>query len=435
MGKKSIVHTATSSIVLDQRRELKDGTYPVKIRITFQRKQVYYSTPHALSEDYYKVALDIPLNDKEKKVRKPLSKTIKSKLKEVGTELRSYENKAVAIIKELPSFTWQDFEKSFLTNRSAQDVVNLAFAERIRQLRAAGQIGTAVTYECAQASLNNFLPGAKFSDITPDKLNEYERFMLEKNNSKTTISMYLRSLRAIFNIAISNKDILPALYPFRRNENEKNKYQIPEGRNIKKALKISAIEKVFDYKALPGSSMEMAKDYWIFLYLGNGMNVKDLCLLKYKDIDKSILKFKRAKTIRQKKEKIIYAVLQPEARAIIKKWGNKKKDGDTFIFPVLTGKETPERQYQLIQQLTHVINDNMREISKDLKITPPLTTYTARHSFATVLKRSGTSIDLISEMLGHSNLRTTQNYLDSFENETLRTQAKALTAFKKTKAK
>ena len=137
----------------------------------------------------------------------------------------------------------------------------------------------------------------------------------------------------------------------------------------------------------------------------------------------------RAKTARQKKDKIIEAVLQPEALAIIKKWGNKMKDGKTFIFPVLCGKEMPDRQRQLIQQLTHVINDNMKAIADDLKMTKPLTTYVARHSFATILKRSGASMELISEMLGHSNLKTTKTYLASFESETLKQTTKALTAF------
>jgi site-specific recombinase XerD len=123
--------------------------------------------------------------------------------------------------------------------------------------------------------------------------------------------------------------------------------------------------------------------------------------------------------------------LQPETKAIIEKWGNKKKDGNTFIFPVLTGKETPVRQRQLIQQLTHTINDNMKDIAEDLEINMPLTTYVARHSFATVLKRSGASNELISEMLGHSNLKTTENYLGSFENDTLKDTTKALTTFKR----
>ena len=405
---------ATTSLFIDSYHPKSNGECAISLRVTFERKKRYYKTGKtATVSDYEKSQGEKPRNE----------------FKILALKLNEFEKKAIDIIKNLPAFTFKDFEKYYLTNRGAKDTIKLAFEERIKALKEAGQIGTAVSYECAKNSLNKFAPNSKFSDITPDFLTNYENEMLNKGNSKTTISIYLRSLRSLFNAAISNNDILPALYPFRKNEYEKGKYEIPEGSNIKKALDMADIKKVFTYKTVKGSIKDMAKDYWIFIYLTSGLNVKDFCLLQYEKIEGEKLKFVRAKTARQKKEKIIEAVLQPEALAIIKKWGNKEKDAKTFIFPVLTGKETPERQRQLIQQLTHVINDNMKVIAEDLKITKPLTTYVARHSFATVLKRSGASMELISEMLGHSNLKTTKNYLASFESETLKETTKALTAF------
>ena len=187
---------------------------------------------------------------------------------------------------------------------------------------------------------------------------------------------------------------------------------------------MTEIELIFNYAATKGSVKDMAKDFWIFIYFTNGLNVKDLCLLKYENIKDGTIEFIRAKTKRQKKEKRIQAALQPETIAIIKKWGNAKKDG--FVFPILDGRETPTRERQLIQQLTHVINDNMKAIAADLEITNPVGTYVARHSFATVLKRSGASMEMISEMLGHSSLNTTKSYLASFETEAKIKAASAL---------
>ena len=187
---------------------------------------------------------------------------------------------------------------------------------------------------------------------------------------------------------------------------------------------MTEIELIFNYAATKGSVKDMAKDFWIFIYFTNGLNVKDLCLLKYENIKDGTIEFIRAKTKRQKKEKRIQAALQPETIAIIKKWGNAKKDG--FVFPILDGRETPTRERQLIQQLTHVINDNMKAIAAELKITNPVGTYVARHSFATVLKRSGASMEMISEMLGHSSLNTTKSYLASFETEAKIKAASAL---------
>ena len=71
-----------------------------------------------------------------------------------------------------------------------------------------------------------------------------------------------------------------------------------------------------------------------------------------------------------------------------------------------------------IKQATKTINKYCKRIGEELEIETKITTYTARHSFATVLKRAGAPIEFISESLGHKDLKTTENYLDSFENET-----------------
>lgn len=101
-----------------------------------------------------------------------------------------------------------------------------------------------------------------------------------------------------------------------------------------------------------------------------------------------------------------------------------------IIFPELNGKETPEKQRQIIHQLTHVINDNMKAVGRNLGFLNPLTTFVARHRFASILMWTGTNIAKISEMLGHNNLNTTQSYFDSSD-ESLFETAKALTAFEK----
>ena len=107
-----------------------------------------------------------------------------------------------------------------------------------------------------------------------------------------------------------------------------------------------------------------------------------------------------------------------------------RASSDTYIFPVLSPNLAPERERQLIQQLTHVINDNMKTVVKAIGIENDVTTYAARHSFATILQRSGASTEFISEALGHSNVRTTQNYLAGFEDEAKKETVKALIAFK-----
>jgi site-specific recombinase XerD len=101
------------------------------------------------------------------------------------------------------------------------------------------------------------------------------------------------------------------------------------------------------------------------------------------------------------------------------------------MFPVLNENLSPERERQLIKQLNDVINANMKTIAKSVGLNEVVTTYAARHSFATILQRSGASTEFISEALGHSNVKTTQSYLAGFEDKSKKEMVKVLTAFKK----
>ncbi len=408
---------AKTSTILDVRRQKKDGTFPVKVRVTFERKQKYYLTPYDLSKQVYeKVMFGKRLAEDEKTLKNSVT---------------DFEEKSRNIIKNMKVFDWKAFEKQYYSNRNSVITLSSAFTDYAQTFRDAGQIGTAVAYECAKSSLDKFIPGAKLSDITPEVLTNYQNWMTEKGKSITTVSIYLRTLRALLNHAIVEGHLIKESYPF-----GKRVFEIPQERNIKKALKLSDIEAIFNYDAKGNTSKEMAKDYWIFIYLCNGMNVNDLCRLKYENIKGDMMEFKRAKTSRTKRvTESISVVLTDIVKAIMEKFGNKDKSPTNYIFPVLETGLTPERARMLVQQITAVINFHMKVIGEELKLPLNPTTYSARHSFATILKQSGASTEFISESLGHSDLRTTQNYLGSFEDDHKKEVVKALTAFKTLKIK
>lgn len=402
---------ATTSIFIDKYHPKAGGLCAVTVRVTFERKKKYYPTPVSITaSDFQKIQGTKP--------REPY--------KAIALQLQAFEKKAADIIEALPVFTWKAFEKHYLTNRGAKDTINLAFADYAKDLRDNDRIGTAVSYECAQSSLNKFSPGARFADVTADFLRKYEKWMLNAGNSITTVGIYLRSLRTLFNNAIGEGMLSKELYPF-----GKKKYEIPTGNNTKKALTLKDIAAIYFYKPQAGTTADMAKDYWLFMYLCNGINVKDMCLLKYENIKGEVLEFQRAKTARTKRKvEPIRVSLGDDAKDIIKKWGNTRTDGSTYIFRVLTKGITAVRERQLIQQFTGVINDHMKAITGILGIDTDCTTYAARHSFATILQRSGASTEFICEALGHTNVKTTQNYLAGFEDESKKETVKALTAFK-----
>ena len=90
-----------------------------------------------------------------------------------------------------------------------------------------------------------------------------------------------------------------------------------------------------------------------------------------------------------------------------------------YLFPILDVKihKTPLQKQNRIHKILGKVNTNLKLIATQLGVEGNLTTYVARHSFASVLKKSGVNIALISEALGHSDIATTQIYLDSFDNE------------------
>lgn len=401
---------AITSIFLNKWRPDKEGNCSVSIRVTFNRQKRYYPTEFKLSPDHFA---------KTQGVRP------RGEFKNVALKLQAYEKRAADIIDNIPLFTFEAFEKRYYTNIGANSSLSQVFDRRIEEYQEVGRVGSAATYECAKVSLCKFQRNAKFANVTPSFLESYEAWMMDQGNSKTTVGIYLRSLRSLFNDAIADGILSKDIYPF-----GKRKYEIPTGKNIKKALSIKEVGEIYNYKSKPGSSEEMAKDYWMFLYLCNGMNVKDMALLQYKNIKSDVIEYERSKTARTKREtEPIRVMMNAEVKQIIARHGNIKHSEDSYIFPILKKNLSPLKVKKLVHQKVHVINSHMKAIAHEIGIEKPVTTYVARHSFATIMQRSGASLEYIGEALGHGSMKTTQNYLAGFEDEHKREMAKVLTAF------
>jgi len=195
-------------------------------------------------------------------------------------------------------------------------------------------------------------------------------------------------------------------------------------------LENADISKIYNYQ--PECEQEAkAKDYWLFSYLANGINCKDIAFLKYRNIEGEYIVFERAKTENSTRSnpRSISFFISEDIRRIIDTWGNPNKSPSNYIFPILEHNITPLRQYELIELFIRSINDWMEKIRVKLKIERRVSTYVARHTFSTVMKRSGVSTEFIQEALGHTDIRTTENYLDSFEKEIKKEYATRLLAF------
>jgi len=394
----------TTAIVQDKRILKKDGTYAIKLRITHNRQQYYFPINVWLKpEDWMKTQVTNP----------------RKEFKEHKLYFNQIEAKANGVIRNMNTFSLETFKKKFNQKSVKQNDAFQYFYNYINNLNEEGRSGTAASYLCAVNSIRKFNTSKNrkklpFSDITPKWLEQYESWMLSEGKSITSIGIYLRSLRTIINLAIEDSTIQSEHYPF-----GKRKYQIPAGQNIKKALTIADIKKIVEYQ--PKSNREAwARDMWLLSYLSNGINMQDIFNLKYENIKGNKITFIRAKTKRSSKQNLkkVNIILIPEIETIIEKWGVKPKNPKSFIFGIIEDTDDPRRKLAKSKQAIKNINKYTKKIGAELGIEIPLTTYVARHSFATILKRSGAPIEFISESLGHQDLRTTENYLDSFEDET-----------------
>ncbi len=395
-------------IILDLRRPKKSGLFPVKVRVTLNRVQKYYP-----------IGLDLCTSDFER----IQNGSVRKELRIYKNKIADWENKVKGIIHQMDSFTFEEFKSRLYDNKSVKvtDVYTL-LDQKIDTLKSQGKISTSSIYHDAKSSLMRFKSKLNLMDVTSDFLKNYENYMITESRSVTTISIYVRSLRSIYNQAIDAEMVDRKYYPF-----GKNKYQPKAPINIKKALTIEQIKSIIDYNVEEGTNQQMAKDMWLLSYYCNGMNIKDIINLRFSNIEKDTLYFERLKTLSTNRNpKPIIVSLIPQAKEIIQRWKQKKRSPDDFVFSIINKSMTEDEKAKVKHRFIKTINKYMKRIGIEIGYDKPLTTYAARHSYATILKRSGAPLSFISEALGHKSLLTTESYLDSFEDETRRKYAEML---------
>ncbi len=406
----------STAIILFKKRAKNNGKYPAKLRLTYNRNQRYFSI------DTKERVYEFTPNEFEKIV----SPKPRGEYKNIALEFSIIEEKARKIIERLPDFSFEDFKTLWGIIGATSNIITF-FDERIKLLEEQ-ENEQRWLFHGAKKQLLLFFKKDKFIDfrqITPLKLEKFEKWMLEEGIKISSVSTYIGTIRAMFNVAISRFAISEEIYPF-----GKGKYLLPQVTNKKRALPTKDIKAIFQYKTLPFSSVDFAKDFWLFTYLGNGINMVDICRLKWENISKDTFSFIRQKTKEKNKgqQKVTVAITK-DIKRIIEKWGNKDKSPDNFVFPFLTKGLSKKQITHKVSYRVAKVNKGLEEICSDLGIEKKLTTYSARHSFATTLKRGLISTEYISESLGHASIEITKRYLDSFENEQRHEIAKRLTAF------
>ena len=396
----------TLTYFFDTRSKLLDGNYPIKLTVYYGRQKKRYKTPFKATQEVYDRLLANRLRDES--------------TKQLKRQTVSWLDKQTLIAEGIVPFTFTDFENVFYAEKTQSrkiqlnDGVNSIYEKHIQSLNDEGRISTARAYNDSLTSILSYKKNLKVSQITPDFLKGYEKWMTDNGRSLTTVGMYVRALRTIFNMAIENEVIDASKYPFK-------KYTIPAPQKISRTLKKEEIKQIINYTAKRDADA-VALDYWVFSFISNGMNFKDIALLKYGNINGDFLEFRRAKTKRTTNNSSlpIMVPLDENLSYIIKKRGNKSKKKEDYIFPILKHGLTPQQEYDHIKTFVRNTNKRLTRVGIELGLSLKVTSYVARHCFATIQKNNNAPLAYISEALGHSNLKTTQNYFGRFEDEGLK---------------
>lgn len=385
---------ATVNVVLFKSKTLANGEHPLMIRVCKDNKKKYKSLGISIHPQFWDFDKNKPRKNCPNKEQ--IQTLISDNIKDLSGSILDFktENKEFTATKVIERVKEPSLKKT----------VEQLFDSEINRLQGEGRLKYASTYKELKASLLNFNMHLDiyFSEIDINWLKRYEAYLRIKGLADNSIGVRFRTLRTLFNKAISENIVKSDYYPFKA-------YKVSKLRKgtVKRAITKADIELIINHKVESDYS-QLAIDLFYFSYLSGGINFVDMAYLTYDNIvDKRLI------YIRKKTKKLIKLPIQDKAMDIVKKY----KSNNSYIFPILSEfHKTDIQKENRVHKVLGKVNKYLKAVGEELGLPIDLTTYVARHTYATVLKRSGVNTSIISESLGHSSEKVTQIYLDSFEN-------------------
>ena len=396
----------SAKVLLFTSKLLKNGEYPIVLRLTKDRKFKYISLGFSCSLDQWDDNNNCP--KKKHPLYKEMSIAIDSIRNKANREILNLENEGKDYsLEELANILQADKKRKSIT-------IFEYFEETIAKKEKAGKVGYANAFIEAKSKLSTFRGGKdlEFSDVTFNFLKQYEDWLVSQKLMPNTVFYYLRTFNTLLGYAKKEGLVKSDYYPFKDFGFAKYRNVKTKKRAISKEDMISIIQ--LDLNST--SRLSRSRDFFVFSYYCGGINFVDIAYLKWRDVMKGRLMYNRQKTGEE-----YNLVLLPPAQKILDFYrATNFTREDSYIFPILSDfHQTPQQKKDRIHKVNRQTNEDMREIAKMLGIDENITTYVARHSFATIQKKSGTPVAIIKEMLGHDSEKTTQIYLDSFGNDVI----------------
>lgn len=318
--------------------------------------------------------------------------------------------------------------------KNAKDDLRLYIPEVIGMLKREGKFPAMHVYACTLRSYEKFCAEERHPKnttaslsmqeiFTPERLKEYEDWLAGQQSSPNTISTYMRTLQAVYNRWMSPgiEGYNPVLF--------KDVYTKVESRT-KRALTAEQMEQLrnTDFSVLTLRQQQVLT-YFLLMFMLRGMPFIDLAHLR-----KSDLRNRRITCRRHKTGKLMVVDVPPDAMRLLQKY--RDKTDSEYLFPLLHGGLFMEEHHHRYQETLRHFNRELARLMKQLLPGVSVSSYTARHTWATLAYHSGVPVGLISQSLGHSSIRVTMTYLKPFDAEVIdRINRQVISLVKKSKKK
>ena len=300
----------------------------------------------------------------------------------------------------------------------------VAFMKQVaEELRMGGNFGTAHVY---RSSINAIIAyhgegDFSFDEVTPEWLKGFEVHLRGRGCSWNTVSTYLRTFRAVYNRAVNSRMVIYTPHLFR---------SVYTGTRAdhKRALCDEDMKKVFTklpHSSAISSAVRCAQDLFVLMFLLRGLPFVDLAYLRKSDLRDNVITYRRRKTGRP-----LSVTLTREAMVLLKRYMNRDSSSP-YLFSLLESREGTKEAYREYQLALRSFNQQLLLLGQLLGLGDRLSSYTARHTWATTAYYCEIHPGIISEAMGHSSITVTETYLKPFRNKKIDEANQLVTDFVK----
>lgn len=385
---------ASVDVILWKHQAKKDGTYPLRIRITKSKRVIYKSTGYSLDEKHWDSAKRKVKTGHPNAVR--LNNYLLKLLSEMQAKVIDAESKDVTA-GELKTRIFND-ETDFFSFAES-------YLEKFNNSRSIGTYRAKLT---ALNKLKQFTGGyeLRFADITYDFLIRYRTYLQSLGNNPNTRTANLKKMRAIYNEA-SRLGIINS------NQNPFTKLKMESNKSVKTKLSSEELDAISNLQYQPGTMIWHCRNIFLLCFNFMGMRIADALTLRKRQLSSGRISYTMRKT-----DDIKSVLLSAEAKELLSRYNINALSDDDYIFPLVKPRRDNDL-HRAISSATAMYNKYLRSIAKDAGITKTISSHVARHSWAQQAKLKNINLGVIQQALGHASARTTEIYMEAFDSSVI----------------